>query len=38
MEVSELESNFDVSATAAEYLLGLINDIKREGVYWDILD
>ena len=38
MEVSELESDFDVSATAAEYLLGLINDIKREGVYWDILD
>lgn len=38
MEVSDLESNFDISATAAEYLLNLINDIKREGVYWDILD
>lgn len=38
MEVSKLESDFDISATAAEYLLGLINDIKREGVYWDILD
>jgi hypothetical protein len=38
MEVSDLESNFDISATAAEYLLTLINDIKREGVYWDILD
>ena len=38
MEVSDLECNFDISATAAEYLLNLINDIKREGVYWDILD
>jgi hypothetical protein len=38
MEVSDLESNFDISATAVEYLLNLISDIKREGVYWDILD
>ena len=38
MEVSELESNFDISATAAEYLLTEIQKIKREGVYWDILD
>lgn len=38
MEVSELESDFDIGATAVDYLLGLINDIKREGVYWDILD
>lgn len=38
MEVSDLESDFDVSATAAEYLLTEIQKIKREGVYWDILD
>ena len=38
MEVSELESEFDISTTAVDYLVGLINDIKREGVYWDILD
>lgn len=38
MEVSDLESDFDISATAAEYLLTEIQKIKREGVYWDILD
>jgi hypothetical protein len=38
MEVQELASDFDVSASAADYLLGLINEIKREGVYWTILD
>ncbi len=34
MEVSKLESNFDMSAQEYEYLLSLINSIKREGVYW----
>lgn len=38
MEVSDLESDLDISATQYDYLLGLINNIKREGVYWDILD
>lgn len=38
MEVSELESDFDIGTTAVDYLLNLISDIKREGVYWDILD
>jgi hypothetical protein len=38
MEVADLESDFDISASAADYLLSLISDIKREGVYWDILD
>lgn len=38
MEVLDLESDFDISASQYEYLLDLINDIKRDGVYWDILD
>ena len=36
MEVSDLASDFDVSAEQYEYLLSLINSIKREGVYWTI--
>lgn len=38
IEAPELESDFSVSAESAEYLLGLINQIKREGVYWDIYE
>jgi hypothetical protein len=38
MEVSKLESDFNIDTTAVDYLLTLINGIKREGVYWDILD
>ncbi len=38
MEVEGMESDFDVSAAAVDYLLGLINQINREGVYWTILD
>lgn len=38
MEVSELSKDFDIDATAYEQLLGLISEIKRDGVYWDILD
>ena len=38
MEVPDIESDFDVSAEAVDYLLGLINQINREGVYWTILD
>lgn len=38
MEVPELAEDFDVSAAAVDYLLGLINQINREGVYWTILD
>lgn len=38
MEVKDLESDFDISANQYDYLLNLINNIKREGVYWDILD
>lgn len=37
MEVSELASDFDLSAEQYEYLLSLINSVKREGVYWTIL-
>ena len=36
--VPELTEDFDVSAAAVDYLLGLINQINREGVYWTILD
>lgn len=38
MEVSELEADFDIPASAVDYLLTEIHKIKREGVYWDILD
>ncbi len=38
MEDEKLESDFDVSGDAVDYLLGLINQINREGVYWTILD
>ena len=38
MEVSKLESDFDISASAVDYILGEISKINREGVYWDILD
>lgn len=38
MEVSELEIDPDVSANIVDYIFKLINDINREGVYWDILD
>lgn len=38
MDVPELTSDFDISATAVEYLLGLINQINRDGVYWTVLD
>lgn len=38
MEVSELSNDFDISSDAYHQLLELINNINREGVYWDILD
>ena len=38
MEVPDLESNFDISAEIADQLFQMISEIKREGVYWDILD
>lgn len=38
MEISELEIDPDVSANIVDYIFKLINDINREGVYWDILD
>lgn len=38
MQVSELSKDFDISAEGYDYLLSLIQDINRDGVYWDILD
>lgn len=38
MNVSELSTDFDISAEGYEHLLTLISEIKRDGVYWDILD
>ena len=38
MQVSELSNDFDISADAYHQLLELINNINRDGVYWDILD
>lgn len=38
MEVDELYSDFDTSSNTIEYLLQLVNDVNRQGVYWTILD
>lgn len=38
MQVSELSQDFDLSAEGFDYLLSLIQNINRDGVYWDILD
>ena len=38
LDVSELSNDFDISSDAYHQLLGLINNINRDGVYWDILD
>lgn len=38
MDVSQLESEYDISANGYEQLCQLIMENKREGVYWDILD
>ncbi len=38
MQVSELSQDFDISAEGYDYLLSLIQNINRDGVYWDILD
>lgn len=38
MQVSELNKDFAISAEGYDYLLSLIQNINRDGVYWDILD
>ena len=38
MQVSELSKDFDISVERYEQILQEIDKIKREGVYWDILD
>ena len=38
MQVSELSKDFEISAEGYDYLLSLIQNINREGVYWTILD
>ena len=38
MQVSELSDAFDISAEGYDSLLSLIQNINREGVYWDIYD
>ena len=38
MQVSKLEGDFDISAEGYDYLLSLIQNVNRDGVYWDILD
>ena len=38
MQVSELSKDFDISAEGYDYLLSLIQNINRDGVYWDILE
>lgn len=38
MQVSELSKDFDISIERYEQILQEIDKIKREGVYWDILD
>lgn len=38
MQVTELSKDFDLSAEGFDYLLSLIQNINRDGVYWDLLD
>lgn len=38
MQVTELSKDFEISAEGFDYLLSLINNVNRDGVYWDILD
>lgn len=38
LQVSELSVDFDLEAEGFDYLLSLIQNINRDGVYWDMLD
>lgn len=38
MQVSELSKDFEISAEGYDHLLSLINNVNRDGVYWDVLD
>lgn len=38
LEVSQISNDFDISTDNFLFLLGEINKINRDGVYWDILD
>ena len=38
MQASDLSVDFQISAEGYDHLLSLINNINRDGVYWDILD
>ena len=38
MQVTKLNKEFDISAEGYDYLLSLIQNVNRDGVYWEILD